>query len=226
MECKCNNSIKYEILSYLEKNNNFYEINELIINIYKIINQEENKELINIIANLDNINENFIKGYIKNLINEMLNKDKNILNKTLDLNDKNKYYFMNINKNNINNLLKTNNKNDDKENKIKKLSEEKNINLFEDKSNNVTVFQKSSNLNYKNNNYEKENKIKDLIILKKKLELIKKEKNNKKMNHLHKYNEIKDTAQNILGAIANNKNISVKELYSEKEINDNDDEEI
>ena len=40
MECKCNNSIKYEILSYLEKNNNFYEINELINNIYKIINQE------------------------------------------------------------------------------------------------------------------------------------------------------------------------------------------
>ena len=62
--------------------------------------------------------------------------------------------------------------------------------------------------------------------MKKKLELTKKEKNNKKMNHLHKYNEIKDTAQNILGAIANNKNISVKELYSEKEINDNDDEEI
>jgi len=168
MECKCNNSIKYEILSYLEKNNNFYEINELINNIYKIINQEENKELINIIANLDNINWKFYKGYIKNLINEMLNKDKNILNKTLDLNDKNKYYFMNINKNNINNLLKTNNKNDDKENKVKKLSEEKNINLFEDKLSNVNVFQKSSNLNYKNNNYEKENKIKDLIILNKK----------------------------------------------------------
>ena len=223
MECKCNNSIKYEILSYLEKNNNFYEINELINNIYKIINQEENKELYNIISNFDNINDNFVKGYIKNLINEMLNKDNNILKKTLDINDKNKYYFMNINKNNNNNLLKTNNKNNDKENK---LSEEKNINLFDDKLDNSNIFQKSSNLNIINNNYEKEHKIKDLIILKKKLELIKKEKNNKKVNHLHKYNEIKDTAQNILGAIANNKNISVKELYSEKEINDNDDEEI
>ena len=223
MECKCNNSIKYEILSYLEKNNNFYEINELINNIYKIINQEENKELYNIISNFDNINDNFIKGYIKNLINEMLNKDNNILKKTLDINDKNKYYFMNINKNNNNNLLKTNNKNNDKENK---LSEEKKINLFDDKLDNSNIFQKSSNLNIINNNYEKEHKIKDLIILKKKLELIKKEKNNKKVNHLHKYNEIKDTAQNILGAIANNKNISVKELYSEKEINDNDDEEI
>ena len=223
MECKCNNSIKYEILSYLEKNNNFYEINELINNIYKIINQEENKELYNIISNFDNINDNFVKGYIKNLINEMLNKDNNILKKTLDINDKNKYYFMKINKNNNNNLLKTNNKNNDKENK---LSEEKNINLFDDKLDNSNIFQKSSNLNIINNNYEKEHKIKDLIILKKKLELIKKEKNNKKVNHLHKYNEIKDTAQNILGAIANNKNISVKELYSEKEINDNDDEEI
>jgi len=223
MECKCNNSIKYEILSYLEKNNNFYEINELINNIYKIINQEENKELYNIISNFDNINDNFVKGYIKNLINEMLNKDNNILKKTLDINDKNKYYFMNINKNNNNNLLKTNNKNNDKENK---LSEEKKINLFDDKLDNSNIFQKSSNLNIINNNYEKEHKIKDLIILKKKLELIKKEKNNKKVNHLHKYNEIKDTAQNILGAIANNKNISVKELYSEKEINDNDDEEI
>ena len=223
MECKCNNSIKYEILSYLEKNNNFYEINELINNIYKIINQEENKELYNIISNFDNINDNFVKGYIKNLINEMLNKDNNILKKTLDINDKNKYYFMNINKNNNNNLLKTNNKNNDKENK---LSEEKNINLIDYKLDNSNIFQKSSNLNIINNNYEKEHKIKDLIILKKKLELIKKEKNNKKVNHLHKYNEIKDTAQNILGAIANNKNISVKELYSEKEINDNDDEEI
>ena len=223
MECKCNNSIKYEILSYLEKNNNFYEINELINNIYKIINQEENKELYNIISNFDNINDNFVKGYIKNLINEMLNKDNNIIKKTLDINDKNKYYFMKINKNNNNNLLKTNNKNNDKENK---LSEEKNINLFDDKLDNSNIFQKSSNLNIINNNYEKEHKIKDLIILKKKLELIKKEKNNKKVNHLHKYNEIKDTAQNILGAIANNKNISVKELYSEKEINDNDDEEI
>ena len=225
MECKCNNSIKYIILSYLQKNNNFYEINELINCINNIINQEENKELYDIICNLDNIDNNFIKGYIKNLINEMLNTDNNILKRTLDINDKNKYYFMNINKNNINNI-KNNNKNNDKENKFQKPTEEKNINLFDSEFPNNNIFQKSSDLINTDSEFEKKNKIKDLIILKKKLENIKKEKNNKKVEHLHKYNEIKDTAQNILGAIANNKNIPIKELYKEKDINDNDDEEF
>lgn len=68
-------------------------------------------------------------------------------------------------------------------------------------------------------NEEKENKIKELIELKKQYEEIKK-KNNKNdlIKVLHKYNDLKDISQELLGRIAMKKNMTIKELYQEMDI--------
>jgi hypothetical protein len=61
--------------------------------------------------------------------------------------------------------------------------------------------------------------------LRKELDMLKrKSKQQEWMNVLHKYNDLKDIAQDILGRIAMKKNITVKELYYEMDINENDEE--
>jgi hypothetical protein len=63
----------------------------------------------------------------------------------------------------------------------------------------------------------------ELLDLKKKFEKMKKEnKNTAHHNEIHKYNETKDTAQYLLGYIANFKNKQVKVLYEEFGISDDE----
>ena len=203
MDCLCTNSLKLNILTFLDKKQIFYYENDLINKFY-----EETKDKIKMKKNFENLDENFIKGHIKSVIKEMIYNDKIIQEKVFEKNDNNNYYYMNLNNNLIQKAFS------DKKNIEKEIinsdykKEEKN-----DKSNNKI-------------NKIKNEKIKKINELKIEIEKRKKEKQKKRCKLLHKYNDLKDIAQEILGRIAIKKNITVKELYEEYDINENDDEEI
>ena len=197
------NSLKLNILTFLDKKQIFCYENDLINKFY-----EETKDKIKMKKNFENLDENFIKGHIKSVIKEMIYNDKIIQEKVFEKNDNNNYYYMNLNNNLIQKAFS------DKKNIEKEIinsdykKEEKN-----DKSNNKI-------------NKIKNEKIKKINELKIEIEKMKKEKQKKRCKLLHKYNDLKDIAQEILGRIAIKKNITVKELYEEYDINENDDEEI
>ena len=203
MDCLCTNSLKLNILTFLDKKQIFCYENDLINKFY-----EETKDKIKMKKNFENLDENFIKGHIKSVIKEMIYNDKIIQEKVFEKNDNNNYYYMNLNNNLIQKAFS------DKKNIEKEIinsdykKEEKN-----DKSNNKI-------------NKIKNEKIKKINELKIEIEKMKKEKQKKRCKLLHKYNDLKDIAQEILGRIAIKKNITVKELYEEYDINENDDEEI
>jgi len=203
MDCLCTNSLKLNILTFLDKKQIFCYENDLINKFY-----EETKDKIKMKKNFENLDENFIKGHIKSVIKEMIYNDKIIQEKVFEKNDNNNYYYMNLNNNLIQKAFS------DKKNIEKEIinsdykKEEKN-----DKSNNKI-------------NKIKNEKIKKINELKIEIEKRKKEKQKKRCKLLHKYNDLKDIAQEILGRIAIKKNITVKELYEEYDINENDDEEI
>ena len=203
MDCLCTNSLKLNILTFLDKKQIFCYENDLINKFY-----EETKDKIKMKKDFENLDENFIKGYIKSVIKEMIYHEKIIQEKVFEKNDNNNYYYMNINNNLIQKAFS------DKKNIEKEIinsdykKEEKN-----DKSNNKI-------------NKIKNEKIKKINELKIEIEKMKKEKQKKRCKLLHKYNDLKDIAQEILGRIAIKKNITVKELYEEYDINENDDEEL
>ena len=203
MDCLCTNSLKLNILTFLDKKQIFCYENDLINKFY-----EETKDKIKMKKNFENLDENFIKGHIKSVIKEMIYNDKIIQEKVFEKNDNNNYYYMNIN----NNLIQ------------KAFSDKKNI----EKEIINSDYKKEENNDKSNNkiNKIKNEKIKKINELKIEIEKMKKEKQKKRCKLLHKYNDLKDIAQEILGRIAIKKNITVKELYEEYDINENDDEEI
>ena len=203
MDCLCTNSLKLNILTFLDKKQIFYYENDLINKFY-----EETKDKIKMKKDFENLDENFIKGHIKSVIKEMIYNDKIIQEKVFEKNDNNNYYYMNLN----NNLIQ------------KAFSDKKNIEKESIKSD----YKKEENDDKSNNkiNKIKNKKIKKINKLKIEIEKRKKEKQKKRCKLLHKYNDLKDIAQEILGRIAIKKNITVKELYEEYDINENDDEEI
>ena len=203
MDCLCTNSLKLNILTFLDKKQIFCYENDLINKFY-----EETKDKIKMKKDFENLDENFIKGYIKSVIKEMIYHEKIIQEKVFEKNDNNNYYYMNIN----NNLIQ------------KAFSDKKNI----EKEIINSDYKKEENNDKSNNkiNKIKNEKIKKINELKIEIEKMKKEKQKKRCKLLHKYNDLKDIAQEILGRIAIKKNITVKELYEEYDINENDDEEI
>ena len=203
MDCLCTNSLKLNILTFLDKKQIFCYENDLINKFY-----EETKDKIKMKKNFENLDENFIKGHIKSVIKEMIYNDKIIQEKVFEKNDNNNYYYMNLN----NNLIQ------------KAFSDKKNIEKESIKSD----YKKEENNDKSNNkiNKIKNEKIKKINELKIEIEKRKKEKQKKRCKLLHKYNDLKDIAQEILGRIAIKKNITVKELYEEYDINENDDEEL
>ncbi len=203
MDCLCTNSLKLNILTFLDKKQIFCYENDLINKFY-----EETKDKIKMKKDFENLDENFIKGYIKSVIKEMIYHEKIIQEKVFEKNDNNNYYYMNIN----NNLIQ------------KAFSDKKNIEKESIKSD----YKKEENNDKSNNkiNKIKNEKIKKINELKIEIEKMKKEKQKKRCKLLHKYNDLKDIAQEILGRIAIKKNITVKELYEEYDINENDDEEL
>lgn len=83
------------------------------------------------------------------------------------------------------------------------------------------IFKQEETLNKKENikNEEREIKVKELIQLKKQYEEIKKKnKKNDLIKVLHKYNDLKDISQELLGRIAIKKNMTIKEIYQEMDI--------
>jgi len=74
-----------------------------------------------------------------------------------------------------------------------------------------------------NPEFQKELLIDEIIENKKELVKLQKDSNNTKyMNEMHKYNETKDIAQEILGNLALYRNISIRELYEDLGISDNE----
>ena len=68
---------------------------------------------------------------------------------------------------------------------------------------------------------EREEKIKMLIEKRKKLDELKRKKHQSELiKVLHRYNDLKDLSQELLGRIAVKKNITVKELYTELDISE------
>ena len=189
MDCLCTNSLKLNILTFLDKKQIFCYENDLINKFY-----EETKDKIKMKKNFENLDENFIKGHIKSVIKEMIYNDKIIQEKVFEKNDNNNYYYMNLNNNLIQKAFS------DKKNIEKEIinsdykKEEKN-----DKSNNKI-------------NKIKNEKIKKINELKIEIEKRKKEKQKKRCKLLHKYNDLKDIAQEILGRIA------IKKKYYSKRI--------
>ena len=71
MDCLCTNSLKLNILTFLDKKQIFCYENDLINKFY-----EETKDKIKMKKNFENLDENFIKGHIKSVIKEMIYNDK------------------------------------------------------------------------------------------------------------------------------------------------------
>jgi hypothetical protein len=62
-----------------------------------------------------------------------------------------------------------------------------------------------------------------LISLKKQNDKLKKENKDKELHQiLHKYNEVKDIAQGLLGYIAQHKQMKIKDLYDDLNISDDE----
>lgn len=75
----------------------------------------------------------------------------------------------------------------------------------------------------KKENREREEKIKKLLEKRKKLEELKRKKHQSELiKVLHRYNDLKDLSQDLLGRIAVKKNITVKELYRELDISEDE----
>ena len=199
MQCQCNKSIKYNLLCLIQAKQKEVELNSFI---------EEGIEMIRNVNNecKCNVSNEFLKELVNDAINDMVNNDKVLMKTTIELNGKNdnKFYYVCINKENINESFK--------EKEIK--NEEKIIETKEEAGSNKN-----------DGGDERECKVKEMMELRKELDMLKrKSKQQEWMNVLHKYNDLKDIAQDILGRIAMKKNITVKELYYEMDINENDEE--
>ena len=153
-----------------------------------------------------NVSNDFLKDLVTDVINDMVIKDKVLMKTTIELDGKNesKFYYVCIDKENVNESLK--------EKIIKNEEKDKEI--------------KEENNTVKNDiGDERECKVKEMLELRKELDMLKrKSKQQEWMNVLHKYNDLKDIAQDILGRIAMKKNMTLKELYYEMDINENDEE--
>ena len=212
MDCLCSNSIKLNILSFINNSKNFFYEEDLINQFYEQFKKDIQKK-----KELENLEENFIKGYIKSIIKELVYKDKLIQEKSFEKDDNNIYYYMEINNDSIKNAFSEKKKtiNETSEEK-EKIESENNIKL------NKEIKKSKDNEEI---NKEKQELIKRIKYLKTEIEKKNKENQKKKCKLLHQYNDLKDIAQEILGRIAVKKNITVKELYEQYDINENDNEE-
>lgn len=207
--CHCKNSIKLRILESVNSHDKPLLMENLIDEMFDIL-KEENSHI--------EIDDLFLKTYIRSIISDLIeskliklyqieNPD-NLKNKKL--------YFVNLQAE-FSSLIKNSSEESEKD----KL--QKNTNVFEKKEDRI-VPEKESEIKEKRNDLEHRNKLMDEIILvRKKIDKLKKENLNKKLHEeIHKYNEIKDIGQEILGYIANSKGKRVKDLYDELAISDDD----
>jgi hypothetical protein len=234
--CQCRNSIKLSTLEYVNSLDKPIDIHKLI-NLQFDKTKEENKNI--------EIDDDFLKTYIRSIISEMVDSRFINLHKIdkseLDIN--NTFFYVKMDLEKLNEKLQ---EMTDKLNSsvVKPLSEinpgtknnscvdlktksaEQNKNKSEGSSlNNSLIVEKESNkiniIQEKQNS--KELLIDEFILLKNKLEKLKKENKTKKLhNEIHKFNEMKDIGQELLGYIAGHKGKRIKEYYEDLGISDDD----
>jgi hypothetical protein len=226
--CQCRNSIKLRIIEHvnnLDKPEAMYRLIDTMFDKLKA----ENKNIV--------IDDDFLKTYIRSIISEMVDSklinlfksekketipslfyirldfreglllaDEKIIKSVEDLNNNSKLDDSNI-------VYPTQ--------VIKGRNSEASLNnsVLSEK----VLTEKDSN---KDDIKEKETRIKlieEIISLRVKLDKIKKENKTKKLhNEIHRYNEIKDVGQELLGYIASNKGKRIKDLYEDLDISDDD----
>lgn len=215
--CQCRNSIKLRIL---EQVNLHYSdkpcLSSTLVDIVHEIVKKDNEDI--------EIDESFLKTYIMSIISEMV--DNSLIGfKTIKKEElMSEFYFIRFDNDRLKKLLEQSAeiKNTSEEDKTSNTNSSRESSLNSVKNNS---FINKSNLNCKvigKGDYKQE-LIDKLTLLKSKLETLK--KNNKKkelIDKLHKYNEIKDVGQELLGHIATNKGKMIKELYEELEISDDE----
>ena len=205
--CHCKNSIKLRILECVNTYDKPLFMENLIDDMFKIL-KEENSHI--------EIDDLFLKTYIRSIISELIEskliKLYQIENPDSLINKK--IYFVNL-QSEFSSLIKNSSEESEKE----KLQKETNVSEKK-----VNTIETEKEIKEKRNDLEYRNKLMDeIILMRKKIDKLKKENLNKKLHEeIHKYNEIKDIGQEILGYIANSKGRRVKELYDELAISDDD----
>ena len=101
MQCQCNKSIKYNLLCLIQAKHKEVELNAFIEEGVEMI-RNVNKEY------QCNVSNEFLKELVNDVINDMVNKDKVLMKTTIELNEQNdsKFYYVSINKENINESFK------------------------------------------------------------------------------------------------------------------------
>lgn len=193
ISCQCKNSIKLKIIQFITNNDHCILIDNAVEHMLIIIKAE--------IQDILDLNDAFLKSYIRALITELIN-EKIICSSEIKVNEKlgsNDYYYMQFTestKDIFNHTPAIQEKAGAPTESIKQEKEHKDNNIHQAK-------------------------VDELLRLKKTLEKTKKEsKAQELIRILHKYNELKDIAQELLGRIASEKNIRIKELYEQLEISD------
>lgn len=197
MSCHCKNSIKLKILKFITENNQCILIDDAIIQMLTIIKTE--------IKDIVEFTDSFLMSYIRGLITELINEkiislsEININKEQSNNNDY--YYFMKFTQP-IDDIFKHKDIIKDNQDIIKEEI------IKQDKEDYNNLHQA---------------KVEEYLQLKKTLEKTKKESRSQELiKILHKYNELKDIAQELIGRIANQRNIRIKELYEELEISDDE----
>lgn len=238
--CQCRNSIKLRILEYVNSLDKPVDLHKLIDLQYEKT-KEDNKNI--------EIDDDFLKTYIRSIISEMV--DSKLINLLkLEINDS--IFYVKIDMEKINQNLKEMteklnsaevknsteiisnynpssnpnlnlNCNTDLNKSIDKNKSTGNTLNNSNIENEKNLVEKNPNLIIQENKITKESLINEFIQLKNKLEKIKKENKTKKLhNEIHRYNEIKDIGQELLGYIAGHKGKRIKEYYEDLGISDDD----
>lgn len=218
--CQCKNSIKLRILEIINNYDKPSIMHSLVENMFSKIKKENN--------HID-IDENFLKTYISGIISELIN------NKMINLHsfeNKSKIFntelvYIKLNTTIFDQVMEDLNKSS-LTNKSFELKEENNA------LNNCLVKEPDDGSTSRDNinkmiNEQKEKEdykimlIDKIVANKKILEKLKKENKTKQLHEaMHKYNEIKDVGQELLGHIASHRNKRIKDLYEDMNISDDE----
>jgi hypothetical protein len=232
--CQCKNSIKLRILEYINNIQAPIVIQNIIQKMFVILKNENNQI---------EIDDNFLKTYIRSIISEMID-NKLIGLYTFENKEellKEQFYFLKVNTEISENLTKIENKknniifnnNDTLNNTLPNTSIidikscdnsiiiQDPLNELEDSSNSKPDIK--LDLSIVNDDKLRNKLMDELISLRKKFDKIKKENPAKKLHEeIHKFNEIKDIGQELLGYIASQKGKKIKDLYDDLNISDDD----
>jgi hypothetical protein len=204
--CQCRNSIKLKILEKVNDCSKPWNLRNLIEKIFCCV-KKDNQHLV--------IDDDFLKTYIRSIVSEMV--DSKLIS-LIDIKQEGDYVFVKLDSVKL-------------EINMSKLDLSRSEKRDKESSENCIEDSYVSNKSDKNKNQdaekdllvEKVKKIDKLLSLRKNLDKLKKENKNKKLhNEIHKYNEIKDIGQELLGRIATSERRKIKDLYEDLDISDDE----